>query len=208
MGIYCFSNERLAILPKGISKNKTKEFSECLKVSILESNLAGSRLLGIFSVANSKGLVLPYIAHDHEIKTIKSISDMNVGILHDKNTAIGNLILANDYGAVAGSIFPNKTLRKISDILDVEVVKGEISSLPFVGSMAIATNKGILAHSFIKDEEKKLISEILKVEVTNGTINNGSPFIRSGLIANSKGAVVGYPTVGKELMAITRAIKV
>jgi len=74
--------------------------------------------------------------------------------------------------------------------------------------MALATNEGVLTHPYIADSEKKIISEVLKVEVTIGTINNGSRFIRSGLIANSKGAVVGYPTVGKELMILTRAIKV
>jgi translation initiation factor 6 len=208
IGIYGLSNENFAIVPKGMSKSKIKKFSDCLKVNVLETNLADSRLIGIFLVANTKGMILPYIAQENEIEAIKSLSDINIGVLKEKSTALGNMILANDNGAIVSSILSNRTIRKISDYLDVEVIKGEISNLPYVGSLALATNEGVLTHPFITDSEKKLISEVLKVEVTIGTINNGTRFIRSGLIANSKGAVVGYPTVGKELMILTRAIKV
>jgi translation initiation factor 6 len=208
IGIYSLSNEKFAIVPKGMPKSKNKKFSDCLKVNILEMNLADSRLIGIFLVANTKGIILPHIANENEIQAIKSLSDINIGVLQDKNTALGNMILANDNGAIAGPILSNRTIKRISDVLDVEVIKGKISNLPYVGSMAMATNEGVLTHPSITDSEKKLISEVLKVEVTIGTINNGTRFIRSGLIANSKGAVVGYPTVGKELMILTRAIKV
>ncbi|WP_455276270.1 translation initiation factor IF-6 [[Eubacterium] cellulosolvens] len=208
IGIYGLSNENFAIVPKGMSKNKIKKFGDCLKVNILETNLADSRLIGIFLVANTKGIILPHITRENEIRAIKSLSDIRIGVLQDKITALGNMILANDNGAIASSILSNRTIRKISDILDVEVIKGEIFKLPYVGSMALATNDGVLSHPSITDDEKKLISDVLKVEVTIGTINNGTRFIRSGLIANSKGAVVGYPTVGKELMILTKAIKV
>lgn len=208
IGIFGFSNEKISILPKGIAKSKINNFSRCLGVKVIESDLAGSRLLGIFLAANSNGIILPYIAYDHEIKTIKSAIDIEVAVIRDKRTALGNLILANDYGALISSAFPNRISRKISDILSVEAVRGEISGLPYVGSMAVATNKGVLAHPSITEGEEKLIREVLKVEVFTGTVNNGTPFIKSGLIANNNGALAGSLTVGKELMDITRSIKV
>jgi len=208
VGIYTYSNEKMAIVPKGTPKKSVENIGKCLKVKVIETDLVGSRLLGIFLAANSNGIILPYIAYEHEFETIKSASDIIVDILHNKITALGNMILANDYGAIISSSFPSKIKKRISDILDVEVVTGKISGLPYVGSMAIATNKGVLSHPSIQEEEERLIREVLKVDVFTGTINNGMPFIRSGLIANSFGAVVGSQTVGRELMDISRAIKV
>ena len=208
IGIFGFSNEKIAILPKGIAPSKIEEFTRCLGVKVLESYLAGSRLLGIFIAANSNGMVLPYISYEHEVKAIKSATDIIVDVIHDKNTALGNMILTNDYGAIISPIIPHKTLRRVSDILGVEAVRGRISGLPYVGAMAVATNKGVFAHQSIQEEEEKLIREVLRVEVTTGTVNNGTPLIKSGLIANNKGAIAGSLTVGNELMGITRAIKV
>jgi len=139
---------------------------------------------------------------------VEQEKDIEVEIIKDKMTALGNLILANDYGAIISPMFSQKTSKKISDILGVEVVEGKISNLSYVGSLAVATNRGVLAHPSISDEEERLIREVLKVEVFTGTINNGSPFIKSGLIANSFGAIAGSLTVGRELMDMTRAIKV
>ena len=208
IGIYAFSNEKAVIVPKSVPKRKAEKMGKCLEVKVIKTDIVGSRLLGIFLAANSNGIVLPYITYEHEFEIIKNSLDIKVDIIQYKITALGNLILVNDFGAIISPAFPPKIVQNLSDILDVEVVRGKISDLPYVGSMAVATNKGVLAHPSIQEEEERLIREVLKVEVFTGTINNGVPFIKSGLIANSVGAIAGSHTVGRELMDITRAIKV
>ncbi|KON27948.1 hypothetical protein AC481_03480 [miscellaneous Crenarchaeota group archaeon SMTZ-80] len=208
IGTYAFSNEKIAIVPKSVPKKKAEKIGKSLEVKVIKTDIAGSRLLGIFLAANSKGIVLPYITYEHEFETIKNALDIEIDLIQHKITALGNMILANDFGAIISPVFPEKIIQRLSDILDVEVVRGKISDLPYVGSLAVATNKGVLVHPSIQEEEERLIREVLKVDVFTGTINNGMPFIRSGLIANSVGAVVGSHTVGRELMDITRAIKV
>jgi len=206
IGVYCFSNESLSIVPYGLTGKKIDRFSKCLGVDVCVTNLCASRLLGIFVAANSSGMVVPHLSLSHELEAIRSVADMNVEVLHSKVTAFGNIILVNDYGAVVDPRFSTQLIKKMSEIFRVKVVKGEICGLPYVGSMAVATNKGVLAHPSIKDDEKKLIEETLGVPVDSGTVNSGTPYVKAGLLANTRGAVVGPITTGPELMAITKAL--
>jgi len=208
IGVYCFVNEVLALVPIGLTKKKIEKFMEYLHVNVFTCEINDSKLLGVFIASNSNGMVLPRIVKDYELKRIKSITDLNVHILKTKKTALGNCILVNDYGAIVDPSFSNLTIKKLEDIFGVEVVKGSINGLPYVGSLAVATNKGVMTHPSIKENEKKLIKEVLKVPVEAGTINQGVPYIKSGLLVNTHGAIVGPLTTGAELLLISQMFNV
>jgi translation initiation factor 6 len=99
-------------------------------------------------------------------------------------------------------------MKAIKDALGVEVVAGRIADRSYVGSLAVITNTGGLVFVEASEEEEKMLSELFKVEVVPGTVNNGVKFVRSGILANSKGAIVGSLTTGPELMTISRALGV
>jgi len=204
IGVYCFCAENLAIFPLGVTAKKMRRFAEALGVETCSTNIGGCRLLGALVAGNSNGVVLPHFSEQHEIQVIRSHSELNVQVIQEKRNALGNMILANDNGAVADLRLPKTTLEAVSDVLGVEVVTGEILGLPCIGAFATSTNNGVLAHPSIREDEKRKIQEVLKVPVGTGTINGGVPYVRIGMIANSKGAVVGSSTTGPELMAITR----
>jgi len=206
IGLYCFCTENLAIVPLGATARKMRGFAEALEVETCSTNVGGCRLLGALIAGNSNGVVLPHFAEQHEIRLMKSRLDTNVQAIQEKRNALGNMILANDKGAVADVRLSRETLEAVSDVLGVEVVPGEIFGLPCIGAFAASTNNGVLAHPSILEDEKRKIQEVLKVPVETGTINGGVPYVKIGLIANSKGAVVGSSTTGPELMAITRTL--
>lgn len=206
IGVYCFCTEDLAIVPLGVTVKKMRRFAEALGVETHSTNIGGCRLVGALIAGNSNGVVLPHFAEEHEIQMIRSHLDINVQVIQEKRNALGNIILANDKGAVADLRLPRETLKSISDVLGVEVVTGEILGLPCIGAFATSTNSGVLAHPSIREDEKRKIQEVLKVPVETGTINGGVPYMKIGMIANSKGAVVGSSTTGPELMAITRTL--
>jgi len=145
---------------------------------------------------------------EKEIQALKSNSDLNIALMETKKTAYGNLILANDHGAVVDPRLKKKDVKQIEDTLDVETVPGEIAGMPYVGSLATATNKGVLTHPLLKEEEQKLLKDVLKVQVDVGTINCGIPYVASGLLGNKYGAVVGQLTTGPELFIIGQALDV
>ena len=55
-------------------------------------------------------------------------------------------------------------------------------------------------------EELETIKDVLKIQMDVGTINGGIPFIRSGLLANDNGAVIGNMTTGPEILIISNAL--
>jgi translation initiation factor 6 len=206
VGVYGFSNETICLVPLGLTQRKTERFQDCLRVDVLQCCLGGSYVVGALTCGNSEGILVPHTTRDYEIKRIKKKTDLRVEVLRGKLTALGNLVLVNDYGAVVDPRLPEPIIEKISKTLKVETVKGEVYGLPFVGSLAVATNKGVIAHPKIREDEKEKIEETLKVPVETGTVNSGVPYPKSGLIANSHGTIAGSMTSGPELLTISHIL--
>ena len=94
----------------------------------------------------------------------------------------------------------------IEETFDVSVEKGTIASLKTVGMAAVVTNNGCLCHPKVTNEEKNVLKSVFNVDVMIGTVNHGVPLIGSGLVANSKAAIVGNLTTGIEMGRIEEAL--
>jgi len=208
IGVYSLVNDKIAIVPPQVPESKRHKVEEWLKVKVVATTVGKSVVTGALACSNSNGVILPPFATEEEVEAIKSASDFNVTVMDTKKTAYGNLVLANDKGAVADPRLAKKVVNKIADTLGVEVVSSEIAGLPYVGSLATATNKGVLAHPMLKEGERKVLEDVLKVPVDVGTINCGIPYVATGLLGNSNGAMVGLLTTGPEMFIIGQALDV
>lgn len=207
IGVYSLATEKIALVPPQFSEIKVRRLEECLKVKAVRTLIGDSVLVGALANANSNGLILPSFAKDEEIQIIKAVfPDLNIMVMETRRTAYGNIVLANDYGAVVDPRLKDQDIENVSDTLGVEAVRGEIAGLPYVGSLAIATNKGVLTHPMIKEDEQKLLKDVLKVPVEVGTVNCGVPYVGAGVVGNSHGALVGFVTTGPELFIIENAL--
>jgi translation initiation factor 6 len=208
IGVYALTTNTLTILPVEIPSSKVKRVEDSLRGEIVVTTVGETRLVGVLAAANSNGIILPHFASDEEVGAIKRVWNGNTARIQSKRTALGNLILANDHGAIASENLMREkvALKKIRDVLDVEIVSGEIAGLPYVGSLAAATNKGVLAHPMLKKSEYQVLRDVLKVPVDVGTINGGIPLVSSGLLANEHGVLIGSPTTGPEIMIITNLL--
>ncbi|OYT67699.1 MAG: translation initiation factor 6 [Candidatus Wolframiiraptor sp. EX4484-121] len=209
IGLFAVPTEDICLVPPRLKLRQKRLIQEVLEVKVIPTTLAGSILLSTMAAGNSNGLILSRMVLDEEVEKIRrSAGDINIGVLESKYTAVGNLILANDKAALISSILPRKAEKLIQDILGVEVVKGRIANRSYVGSLAIVTNEGGLVYAGVSEDEERWLSEIFKVTILPGTVNDGVKFVRSGIIANSKGAVIGSVTTGPEMMTISRALGV
>ena len=208
IGVYSLVNDKIAIVPPQVPETKRQKVEDWLKVKVVATTVGKSVIIGVLACSNSNGVVLPPFADEEEIEAIKSAADINVTIMDTKKTAYGNMVLANDRGAIVGPGLERGDVDKIADTLGVEVVSSEIAGLPYVGSLATATNKGVLAHPMLKDEERKVLEDVLKVPVDVGTVNCGIPYVATGLLGNSNGAMVGLLTTGPEMFIIGQALDV
>ncbi len=206
VGIFSFANERIAVLPAGTSAKKLASYKETLGVEPRGIGIAESRLVGVYMSGNSNAILVPYITTKQELKALRA-GKIPVVVVKENKTALGNLVLCNDYGAILDPRLKPKTVDTIAKALKVPHTSCTVAGLPHVGALATASNNGVLANPKIRDEEKKKISETLAVPVYSGTINSGVPYPKCGLVVNSKGAVVGSHTLGSELLTVSSVFK-
>lgn len=208
VGLFVRTNNDTLLLPFGFAETKAKKLKEYLDVEkIIHVSIAGTRLIGPMTVMNNNGILLPSTVSDDEIRILKQ-TGLNVERLKSKFTAIGNLISANDKGAVVSNLFKGEVDQNIKDILGVPLQTLSIGGYIQVGSMIVATNAGAIVHPIANDSEISRISEILQVEAEPATVNGGSPFLSSGILANFSSVIVGNLTTGPELIMISRGLKV
>lgn len=205
IGIFGRVNDRIAIVPRGSPRRFTTALEESLEVEVHQTNIAGTSLVGSLVAMNNSGLVVTRQASADEVKELKGL-DMKVAVIKDKYTAMGNLLLLNDRGAIAGKGFGKRSLRLMADALDCEVVTGELGEFRTLGAIGIATNKGALVHPLVSEGELEWVEGILKVEVEVGTVNRGVGFVRTGIIANGKGLLMGNETTGPEITRIEETL--
>ncbi len=122
-------------------------------------------------------------------------------ILETKETAVGNLILSNDKGAILSPILSDEK-EVIEDALGVETVVSTIGNHNYVGSVARANNTGCLVHKEAKEDDITLIKDLLKVDLRMTTLNRGVSYIGACIAVNDKGAIVGESTTGIEISYI------
>ena len=206
VGVFCRANENIAFIRRKLSKEIKEKISTTLDVKLVELNIADASIIGSLLAFNSYGAVVTDFIDDENLKNIQN-QGLNVSVISDILNAAGNDILVNDKGALVHPNLENKTLKIIEETFNVPAIKGTIGSLNTVGMAAVVTNKGLLCHPKVTEDEKSNLEKIFNVNVMIGTINHGVPLIGSGLVANTKGAIVGNLTTGIELGRIDEALK-
>ena len=205
IGVYCRANDSIVFLQKNLLKRVKNEISSALGTSIVELSIADSTIIGSLLALNSQGAVVTDFADKETVDKIKE-QGLDVFVVKDVINAAGNDILVNDNGALIHPDIKNYSMKKIGETLGVPVKKGTIASIKTIGMAAVVTNKGCLCHPKVTDEEKKQLEKLFDVSVMIGTVNHGVPMIGSGLVANTKGAIIGKLTTGIEMGRIEEAL--
>jgi translation initiation factor 6 len=156
-------------------------------------------------VVNNHGILLPYSSTQNEVDNLKKSTGLNVEILDTKHNALGNLMCINDKGAVISPLLPKDSIKKIEDVMDVEVIQKKAAGFNQVGAVVVASSAGGIIHPETDDADIKAISNVLGVELEPATINGGIPYLSSGILVNNNAMVVGSLTSGPEIMMLTRA---
>ncbi|MGH9998371.1 MAG: translation initiation factor IF-6 [Nitrosopumilaceae archaeon] len=208
IGIYSKVNDGFVFIPNGFAITKAKNLAGFLKTDYIFTSVANTRLLGPLMVVNNNGIILPRTALEEELVHLKKSTGLNVGILDTKHNALGNLICANDKGGIMSSMIPSEFVKKVEDILGIEIIQRKVAKYHQAGAMVVATSRGGIVHPDTEEKDIKIMSEVLGVQLEAVTINGGIPYVASGILANNKSLVVGTLTNGPELVMLTRAFKI
>ena len=205
IGVYISTNADLVLLPMGFAKSRAEKLGEYLEVRYMYMSVANTRLIGSLSVMNNKGILLPKTAFQNEYDLLKEETDLEVGVLDSRFTALGNVICANDRGAVVSPWLSERDCQTISDVLGVETIQRKIAGFNQTGAVMVANNTGAAIHPEADEEDMEVFASLLGVKIEQSSINNGVPYVASGILANDNAVVVGTLTTGPEIMMLTRA---
>ena len=197
IGVYCVANESLALVPFDAPDSMISDIAEALECEVVKTTLASTNILGALAAMNSNGGIASGMASLTEIRHLRE--KIPFTRIKDKLNACGNNILVNDHAALVNPELSDSAVKQVEETLQVEVVRGEIAGYKTVGSVCAVTNKGMLCHPATSKDELKTLSELFKVPAAIGTLNYGAPVIGACLVANSKGAAVGFRSTPIEL---------
>jgi len=203
IGVFSLLTNTYCLVANGGSENFYSIFENELSadIPVVKVNLGGTRLVGRMAVGNKNGLLLPNGTSDQEALHIRnSLSDdVVVQRTHERLSALGNCIACNDYVALVHPDIDQETEEIISDVLGVEVFRQSIAGNVLVGSYCRFTNKGGIVHPASSLADLEELSSLLQIPLAAGTVNRGSDFISSGLVANDWSAFCGLDTTTTEI---------
>ena len=205
LGAFCRVTDHWLL--QALSNEPTRQALESLfGMRPVVASLGQSTLVGILTVGNANGLLVPHYTLEEELEALRESLELPVVPLDSRLTALGNLILTNDRAALISPEFTADEVQVIRDTLGVEVEARTIAGSDLVGSYCVVTNRGLLAHPQVTEEELEELSDFFGVRADVGTINCGVPYVSIGLLANTKAAAAGYETTGPELMRISEIL--
>lgn len=213
IGVYAYVNDEVLILPPRIGRDDIEELVEVLKVSaVIEAKVAGTILIGVLLAGNNNAVLLPQIVFDEDVEYLeKRVREYGVdtefSVLESKYTALGNLVLCNSRRCLVSPLFSSREVREMEDVLGVEVVTTRLVNTDLLGSIVVVTDGGGVIHPDASEEDIKALRELLGVTVERATVNAGVVYVRSGIMANNKGVVVGGNTTGPEVLRIKRGFE-
>lgn len=205
VGVFAKASEGVAIVPVPTPPEAGVRLADALRVDAVPLTIGGSTILGACIALNSHGAVVADFMGWDEAAVLQK-RGLAVAFLGGTWNAAGNNVLANDLGAVVNPDLDDAAVGEIARALDVPVQRGTVAGHKTVGSACLATNKGVLCHPKVSEAEVAVLESVLRVPVEIGTVNHGVPYIGAGLVANSKGAVIGGLTTGPEMNRIEDAL--
>ena len=198
IGLYAFANDEICLVGQEVDDESMSKIKEILNVPTHKISIAGTSLVGVFCAGNSNILLVPHIIQKSEEDELIRLG-INYKKINTKFTALGNIIATNNKGAVLSPEFSDEEVKLISEYLAVPAKKGKISELNNMGSCLKVNNIGGIAHKDINKAEIEFIQNVLQIEILDGTVNMGSPYVSSGIIANSNGFIIGSQSAGPEI---------
>jgi len=199
VGVYARATDDVLLVDPSVDDDLTATLAAELGVEPVATTVGGSGTVGSLAVANDAGIVVSDQATDEELARIDDAIDGEVAPIPGTLNAAGNVVLANDTGAIVHPELSAAAVDVIEETLAVPVERGQLADVQTVGTAAVATSDGVICHPQSTEEQLVAVEERLDVYADLGTVNYGAPLVGSGLLANDTDYVAGEETTGPEL---------
>lgn len=197
IGVFARVLGDIAIIPPEAPEDFKAGIKAALGVTLVETTVQGSSIIGSLVAGNSRGMVVSGLATEEEIDILSQHRE--VLLLTESMNAAGNVIMANDSFAAVHPDMPSDLREAIGEFLGVETIALVLGGVKTVGMAGVATNKGVIVHPRATDRQIEQLEKIAQVPVGTGSVNMGSGLVGTGLLVNEQGYIAGNATSGFEL---------
>jgi len=204
IGLMVYANDKFALIPKSIDETEVSTITEILKVPCYKVSIAGTPLIGVFLNGTEDKILVPEIIFDKELKELEIIGKKH-GVeflkFESELTCFGNNMLIANGKAIINPDYKKNELTKLKELLNIDVQTGMIADIEIVGA-AVVINKDknkALIHREASNEDIEFIEKTFDVKADTGSVNMGSPYIKSGVVCNKNGFIIGSESGGPEI---------
>lgn len=197
IGVFARVLGDIAIVPPEAPEEFKNAVRDALGVTLVETTIQGSAIIGSLAAGNSRGVVVSGLATEEEVDRLAEHRE--VLLLTESMNAAGNVIMTNDTFAAVHEDMPAELASVIGDFLEVEVIHLSLGGVKTVGMAGVATNKGVIVHPRATERQIAMIEEVANVPVGTGSVNMGGALVGTGLLVNERGYLAGNATSGFEL---------
>jgi len=205
IGLYVYTNNKYAIVSAAFSEDDVRKIASTLNVKVIQTTLAGTNLSGIFCVGNDNVLLLPNIVTEKELKVLDD-NEIKYEVINTKFTALGNNMFCFNDICFINQRMEAEVKEKLKKLFS-KVIELTIATQDNIGSMIALNSKGIAVNLNITDDELSKIESELKQNIEKLTVNSGNKFIRSGVVVNDNGLIVGDISTGVEMADLYQLFK-
>ncbi|MCI4323707.1 MAG: translation initiation factor IF-6 [Thermoplasmata archaeon] len=206
VGVYLRVGDEVAIVPPSAPPALGREIERLLGVAVVSTLVSETELIGSLAVLNSHGVVVGDRLAARERELLRARVPVTELMLREN--AVGNNVLANDFGALVHPAYTDPAIEKIAAALEVPVQRGTIAGLSTVGTAGCATNKGVVVHPKATEAELAQLGDLLKVPVARSTANFGVPVPGASIVANQRGMIVGLLTTPVEIVHLQEGFQI
>ena len=205
IGLFAYVTEEFGLIGKNVDEKTVKELEKFFDIPFYKVTVFGTNLVGVFITGNGKKLVVPEI-EEEEKKELERVTD--VVVLNSKLNALGNNIVFAE-----NAILVNPEMEeRIKDLPEKEFKKPvydiKIGGLNIIGQLMVVFKNRVLVGNIATKKDIEKIKKILNPEKINVcSVNFGSPFLKAGMLVNSKGILVGWDTTGPEIAVIEETLE-
>lgn len=206
IGLYACATDKYCLIGREAPKQLVRKIESVLDVKPIICTIAGTSLIGIFAAADGNTILLPETAFWQEIHYLES-KGLKCKVIKSRFTALGNLLAIGPSGIFASSELSAPSKKQIRQALDKTLHPGDIAGLPYTGQLiTLCGSKGLVC-SAVSEQELDYAQSTLGVALSPCTVNMGTYQIKSGIIANSNGIIIGDLTTPVEVQQIYDAVR-
>jgi len=159
IGLKCYVNDKIAIVPLHTRDKDIELIKEILQVEIIKGSIMGTDLLGVFIIGKEKNILVPYLTLDKEVSNLEK-QGLKVQKIDEEQTCLGNIVLFYKNKALI-SPETGENLRKAIEKLKYKIIEQKFSNVETPASFTVSRKNKLLTSLYGDDLE--LLEETLNL---------------------------------------------